>query len=546
MLFALAPSPRVYAPLTSVIVSPSSLVVPQGTLATYTISISSTSLPGTTYSLSLSGLVSGAVFRFSPNPVTLSATGTASSSLTIDAGSTPIYCPGTYTFAVTATDTAAPADSLTSATATLSVTPSGPILQVVVSSDKPAYRIGDKVTVLMSVNRPAYGTLTISPPSGSPIISSGVLYGPTSKTLTADRIGRWTVTFQASDFCAGFGSAVAYFDVSPDTYDVSILLSGVPSQVTVNLLVDGQNQGSMAGSEIKKISFKVDTSHVIKVDQTVQGEAGVQYYSVQNTWNVASTGSHTFEYETQYLFTVGTDPDGVAQVTGGGWFKAGSAVQTSQPPDTVAGPPGTQYVFKGWELDGVMQSGKQISLTLDKPHKAIAKYQTQYQLVVDSLGGLGDPKGSGYYDGGSTAEFSVTSPVGLLIQQVFVKWTGDYSGASPKGSITMDKPKVIHAAWTTSYFQLYIALGAAAAVVIITLILLWKRRQGPPLAKKPTPPMPPEGGEQAATASGRLAPGEEVAGGGVKCSSCGAVNDTGQKFCTNCGEEMDEVSSSYA
>lgn len=522
--------PHVSAASVTVTPTQTSQVVSELSSAVYTISLTTPAFPNPAnpdkYSLSLSGLPSGAVFAFGSNPVAIPAAG-VTVTLTIDVASSAL-CPGTYSLSVTATDTGPGSDS-GSATFSLTVTPAGPPLQLAVSTDKSTYRLGDTITILMNTNKPAYTRLTISPPSGAPSIFDIVLYGgAASKTLTADTVGRWTVTLEAT-ICAEYRSTQVLFDVAPDTYDVSISTSGTGPQASINIQVDGQSQGTMAGSEIKKLTFKVDTTHTIAIDQYVQGDPGVRYFCSQNTLTVGSVGSHTFEYETQYMFTTGTDPEGVAQVSGGGWFKAGSTVQTNQPPDTVAGPADTQYVFKGWELDGAPQTGKQISLTLDKPHKAIAKYTTQYRLVVDSAGGLGDPKGSGFYDAGSTADFSVTSPVGLLVQQVFVRWEGDYSGTSTRASITMDKPKVVHAQWTTSYIQLYIVLGALAAVLVIAVILLRRRRQaaGAP-TMKPTPPMTGEA----------VGPPPEVSGGSLKCDSCGADVPQGQTFCHNCGARM--------
>jgi len=470
------------------------------------------------FTLSLSGLPGGA-YSFATNPLTVTGGAPSSTTLTIDTG--VVYCPGSYAFTVSASNTT---DDTGSASATLTVLPTGPTIQAVVSTDKSSYRIGDKITILYSVNRAAQGYLTISPPSGVPQtypFQSVNLGGFTSKkTLTAAQpIGRWAVSLQANDYCGVTSTAVTYFDVSPDTYDASISLNGVPSQVSVNIQVDGTNQGTMSGSEIKKLTFKIDTTHTISVDQYVSGDMGVRYYCAKNSWTVSSTGSYAFDYETQYLFTVATDPDGITSVTGGGWFKAGTTVQTNQVSTTVPGSAGTQYAFKGWEVDGVAQSGNGISLTMDKPHKAVAKYETQYQLLIDSP--YGAPKGQGFYAAGSTATFSVTSPWGYLVQHVFVRWEGDYTGTSPQGSITMDKPKVIHAVWTTSYIQLIAVIVVAGAA--IGVFLFWRRRRGPAPETKPTPPAPGETGEAAAS---------------VKCSSCGAENSPDQKFCTNCGEKL--------
>jgi hypothetical protein len=271
-------------------------------------------------------------------------------------------------------------------------TQTGPPLQVTISTDKPAYKPGETITLAISVNKASEGTLTIAPPSGAPSTFSYTIPGPPftmSKTLIASQaIGKWTVTLQADDFCAGFSSATAYFDVTPDIYDVSISLSGIPSQSTVYIQVDGQTQGAMKGSEIKKLSFKVGTTHKIAVDEYVAGEPGIRYFEPDNSWIVGITNAHTFAYETQYLFTVATDPGNVTQITGSGWFTAGSTVQTNQAPRTVNGPTGPEYVFNGWEVDGTPQAGNPISLTLDKPHTATAKYTLSQTSTPTSLSPL--------------------------------------------------------------------------------------------------------------------------------------------------------------
>ena len=519
MIVAFILLPRAYASPVVVVITPTSQAVPQTSLASYAIALSTGAK--TSYALSLSGLVPGASANFSPNPVSTppgGGAGTGSSTLTIDTRSTPLYCPGVYSFTVSATNTTGlPALGVAadpgSASGTLTVLQVGANLGVTVSTDKPTYRIKDKVTLLLSASRPAEGRLTLSPPSGTPqIFDYQLIYGSysLSRTFTANAIGHWVVSFQADDFCAGFSSSSASFEVTPDTYDASISLNGVPSQFSSQVKVNDQPQGTIGGAEIKKLSFKIDTSNTISVDQYISGDQGVRYFAQQNTWSVNSAGTHTFDYETQYLFTVATDPDGITTVTGGGWFKAGSTVQTNQVPNTVAGSAGTQYAFKGWEVDGAAQSGNGISSTMDKPHKAVAKYETQYQLLIDSP--YGDPKGQGYYAAGSTATFSVTSPWGFPVQQIFVRWTGDFTGTSPRGSITLDGPKVIHASWSPSYILLAALIIVAAAAV--GGFLFWGRRRGSAPTKKPTP------------------------GETIKCASCETENPAGQKFCTGCGKKL--------
>lgn len=523
MVLAFVLLPRAYASPVTVSISPPNQAVLQTSLASYTIGLSTGAKNA--YTLSLSGLVGGAPYHFSSNPVSTPG-GSGSTTLTIDTSSTPLYCPGSYSFTVSASNStsspvpATPGDSGTSS-ATLTVVQVGPPLGVTLTTNKPTYRIGDIVTISLTANRPAEGLLTISSPSGAPSTFSYIFYGPSytlTKTLTVNTIGRYTVNFQADDFCSGFSSASATFEVTPDTYDVNISLDGVPAQYSAQVSVDNQQQGTIGGAEIKKLTFKLDTTHTLTVDQYVKGDAGVQYFASQNTWTTSSAGSHTFKYETQYQFTVATDPVAITDVTGGGWYKAGTNVQTNQVPGIVPGTAGTQYAFQGWVVDGVARSGNGITLTMDMQHTAVATYQTQYQLLIDSP--YGNPQGQGYYAAGSTATFSASTPWGFPVQQIFVRWEGDYTGTSPQGSLTMDTPKVIHAVWSTSYLPLIALIVAAAAVV--GGLLFWRSRRRPAPETKPTP-TPVEGGEAAEN---------------IKCDKCGTENSADQKFCTNCGEKL--------
>ena len=449
--------------------APSPQTISQTQTATYNIGIIGAA--NTAYTFSVSGVVGS----FNPNPVMTDATGTGSTQLIADASTPPTYCPGTYSFTVTASGNG----ESQSIGGVLTVNQVGPPLQVSVNTDKQTYQKGETVTVTITVTRPAEGQVTVSGPSGSPMTypfttqsaGSGVV-----ATFTAQATGSYTVTAQADDYCSNFSSAQSTFTVSPNTYDVTISFSGIPAQYPPSYQVDGQNQGKAQASEPTTLTFPIGSSHTVMVDQYVSGDTGVRYYCAQNSWSVSSTGSNTFNYQTQYRLSVSANPANITQVSGGGWFNSGQSAQTSQAPQIVPGLAGVQYVFQNWSVDGGAQSGNQVTITMNAPHTAVAQYKTQYQLTVNSPSGLGNPQGGGYYDSGSTAQFSVTSPVGTLIQQVFVQWQGDYTGTSAQASITMNGPKTVNAVWTTSYTNLYIVGGVVAAVVVIAAALGMSRR----------------------------------------------------------------------
>jgi hypothetical protein len=384
VLGALAYPVDVHASPVTVVLSPASQVVSQGTITTVAIALigapAGTPAGTSGYDLSLTGFQHGSTYTFSPGRVP-TAGGSGGSILRIDTSSAPLYCPGTYPYIVTATNTTIPDSG--SASGSITVIQVGPALSLTITTDKSTYRIGDNVTIQLTANRPAEGRLTISGASSSVLsfLFSTPPYSIT-RTINVNTVGRYTLTFEADDFCNGFSSSVAYFDVTPDTYSVSVSLDGVPSTVSVPLTVDGQDQGTVGGSEVKKLSFKLDTSHTIKVAQYVTSDVGVRYYASQDTWTAASAGNHAFSYETEYLLTLTTDPNGVALVNSTGWYRKDSTIQTDLAPQNVPGPTGTQYLFIGWEVDGVPQNGNPISILMNEPHQVVARYQIQPLVSV--------------------------------------------------------------------------------------------------------------------------------------------------------------------
>jgi hypothetical protein len=461
----------------SVSISPVSQSAPQGSSASYTVSFTG-GLLSATYVFGISGLPGSTSYSFSPSTVSAIS---GSSTLTISTTNIPgLFCPGSYVFTVTVTNAGAPADT-GSASASISVAQVGPPLVVGVSSDKATYVQGDTITLQVSVNRPAEGTITLKPPSGPAITFNFQTYSlyatAYTRTLTANQpYGTYTVTVNADDYCNSFNSASTTYTVGPNAYSVSIQLSGVPQQYAAKIQVDGQSAGTAPGSQTKMLEFPIGTTHTVSVDQYVNGDTGVRYYCAQNTLSISSAGTYTFSYQTQYQLTISTEPAGITQVGNGGWLNAGMDIQTGQPPQTIPGSTGVRYVFTNWIVDGAVRNGTQITITMNGPHTAVAKYATQYLLTINSPNGIGNPQGGGYHNAGSTAQFSVTSPQGYLIQQVFVKWQGAYTGTSPQGSVTMDGPKTVEAVWTTSYMNVYLIGGAIIVLLVIAAFVAMRRR----------------------------------------------------------------------
>jgi len=180
--------------------------------------------------------------------------------------------------------------------------------------------------------------------------------------------------------------------------------------------------------------------------------------------------SLTANWKTQYYLKIDAGPGVVDKSSA--WFDSGSSitVAATSPSKVVADK--SRLVFKGWS-GAVTSTDLQAKMTLDTYKTLSANWKTQYYLKVTSE--YGDPKGEGWYDEGTTAGFSVTSPAGVLIQQVFVSWSGDSTATTAAASLTMNSPKAVIAKWTTDYTQLMALVGAIVVIAAVVFVLRRKR-----------------------------------------------------------------------
>jgi len=190
--------------------------------------------------------------------------------------------------------------------------------------------------------------------------------------------------------------------------------------------------------------------------------------SPSGTVTMTSAKSVVANYQLQNYLKISVDPQGITTATGEGWYVSTDSVTTGPVPSIIPGGDGTRYVFQQWTIDNAPVLGNQVQVTMNNPHTLVAHYKTQYMFTVFSDYGIA--QGTGWYDAGSSAAFSVTTEVDTSygVKQVFERWTGDTQTTSANAAITMDSPHTVRAVWRTDSTVLYttIALGIAAAFVL--------------------------------------------------------------------------------
>jgi len=107
-------------------------------------------------------------------------------------------------------------------------------------------------------------------------------------------------------------------------------------------------------------------------------------------------------------------------------------------------------------------------------------------LKIESA--FGNPMGSGWYDEGSVAIFSVISPVNLGIH-VFERWSGNSTSVLLRDTIVMSSPKTIVAVWRTDQSALITVILALAGFSAAIGFIVYLGRRGKVAA--PAAPAPP-------------------------------------------------------
>jgi hypothetical protein len=296
--------------------------------------------------------------------------------------------------------------------------------------------------------------------------------GTTSIFLIPPTLGTWRIDVQTTIGTATRTVVNASFTVGKYIFDISA--DGLPNDVRAAVHLDGVAIGEING----KVSIGLGwlPEHIITMQDVALDQTASRYHVLQPEMKISGPGQYHFEYRLQHYLKVESPYPSNAS----GWCDHGKTMLVTAPVPTQQASKDTRIVFRGWSGD-YLTTDQQISIVMDGPKRIYAQYVTQYLLTVVSP--VGNPQGSGWYDEGSSATFSVASPaaegiMGMLGgKHVFDRWSGDSNAATTIASVTMTGPKVVTAEWRTDYTIPYIILGALIVVVLVAGVTVAMKRK---------------------------------------------------------------------
>lgn len=197
----------------------------------------------------------------------------------------------------------------------------------------------------------------------------------------------------------------------------------------------------------------------ISVPQAVSVSPGVRELFVK--WIGSGTGSYTGNqigvYVTMYSNTTETvlwqkqyylnATSAHGNLTGGGWYNAGSLATVYLPQNYVGNGPGSRFAFEGWSNRNPLNSS---SIRLNAPENISAVWSKQYYITVQTP--YGNATGSNWYNANSTADISLTTlvvPINGSSRLAFSGWSN--GELSPSNSFVVSSPTTVTALFGKEY-----------------------------------------------------------------------------------------------
>jgi hypothetical protein len=244
---------------------------------------------------------------------------------------------------------------------------------------------------------------------------------------------------------------------------VSVTVAANPSG---SIVLDGTTYTSP-----QTFAWTPGSSHTLSANSPVSNSSGTRYVWV--SWSDGGAQSHTIttpsssttytaNYQTQFQVTYSqTGCSLPVSLPSAEWVNANGSAVGLFPAMASSSDGKTQCLLQSSAPAGPVNASTVRAAT----------YKTQYYLTVASS--YGNSTGQGYYDAGSTATFTVTSPVtgGAGTRYLFTGWssndTGGYSGMDKSHSVTMGGPISETASWKTQRQVTFVVNPSAGGAITV-------------------------------------------------------------------------------
>jgi len=143
------------------------------------------------------------------------------------------------------------------------------------------------------------------------------------------------------------------------------------------------------------VNFGVDSTTIIRsnahyqfLSWTGMGNGSYTGTNARSTVTVSKPITEQANWDAEYLVGTGSEPEGILQVPGAGWYKHQQQFTTIKAPDSLI-VNRVVYIFKGWKVNNKIVTGNPLILSIDEPKTIIADYSSDITVVITTNVGQG-------------------------------------------------------------------------------------------------------------------------------------------------------------
>ena len=184
--------------------------------------------------------------------------------------------------------------------------------------------------------------------------------------------------------------------------------------------------------------------------------SGVGLTSNGITMNSPKTANAT--WKTQFYLNASSDPPGVSQVTGSGWYDSGVSANISSLA-VIPATESTRLKFDHWSgaFDGQSPTG---IIVMDRPKSVTAHYVSQYLLTVQydpaSIESTYNETHAGWYNANANVQLGPPPPIISLSTVERLRFSGWVENATlnstPSITVLINNPQTITLSYKTQYY----------------------------------------------------------------------------------------------
>jgi hypothetical protein len=232
---------------------------------------------------------------------------------------------------------------------------------------------------------PSSGEITGVPPLGSAGVYN-VTATVADNTYCADCCPSASRPFiLVIDSYAAYMAAIIYGSY----YDFTVQVGPGLAEGTTPVLIDGSPQATLSGNQSASFSAHLSEKRLVGVEQEVAGADPNTRYAVKGPNQILVSESNVtayFDYAREVFIQTGSEPAGVSQPPGTGYYAVGSSFTSSAAsPVSSDTQEGTKYVFKQWILPNSSASpGRDLVFAVSSAGTVRAVYDTYYLLTLQS------------------------------------------------------------------------------------------------------------------------------------------------------------------